>query len=349
MLQTLRDYQRSQQAQFETKDDSVVCSFGQDDAAIAALHTGAVICDRTHWGLLELTGADRLNFLHNQSTNDLKKLQAGQSCDTVILTSTARTLDLVTAYITEESVLLLVSPNRREQLLQWFDRYIFFGDKVEICDRTDTLTPFSLLGPQSVSLLQELGIDCPQVGQHRLSTLGNLSVRVAAGSGLTTSGYTLIVEHDQAAELWQRFVEAGAVPIGTQAWEQLRIVQGRPYPDTELTEDFNPLEAGLWQTISLDKGCYIGQETIARLNTYNGVKQQLWGIELSEAAEVGTTLMNGDQKVGVLTSQVKTLQGWRGLGYIKTKAGGAGLELQVGDATGTVVEVPFLTRAVPSS
>ncbi|MGF1603468.1 MAG: YgfZ/GcvT domain-containing protein [Thermosynechococcaceae cyanobacterium] len=347
MLQTLKDYQRSHQAQFETNGDAVVYSFGQDDDALATLQTGSVVCDLTHWGLLELTGADRLNFLHNQSTNDVRGLQPGQSCDTVILTSTARTLDLVSVYVTEESVLLLVSPNRRERLLQWFDRYIFFGDKVEICDRTDTLTTFSLLGPQSVSLLQKLGVTLPEgADQHRLCTLGTLSVRVATGNGLAIPGYTLMVEHDQAADLWQRLVEAGAVPIGTQAWEQLRILQGRPYPDAELTEDFNPLEAGLWQTISLDKGCYIGQETIARLNTYNGVKQQLWGLKLSGKAEIGTVLMDGDQKVGVLTSQVQTSQGWRGLGYVKTKAGGAGLQLTAQDVTATVVEVPFLTRAV---
>lgn len=60
---------------------------------------------------------------------------------------------------------------------------------------------------------------------------------------------------------------AEAVPLGDRVWEQLRIQQGRPAPDQELTEDYNPLEAGLWQTISFEKGCYIGQETIARLNT----------------------------------------------------------------------------------
>jgi tRNA-modifying protein YgfZ len=350
MLQKLRDYQRSHGAQFEA-DGSVegVSRFGQEDTAIATLQTGALLCDRTHWGLLTLTGTDRLNFLHNQSTNDLKVLQPGQGCDTVIVTSTARTLDLVTAYITEDAVLLLVSPNRRATLLQWFDRYIFFGDQVEIGDRTDTLTTFSLLGPQSADLLKQLGIVVPAaVHQHQLVSMGTLSVRVAGGGGLATPGYTLIVEHEQAADLWQTILAAGAVPMGTQAWEQLRIVQGRPYPDAELTEDYNPLEAGLWHTLSFNTGCYIGQETIARLNTYSGVKQQLWGLRLSGAAEPGTALINRDQKIGVLTSQVQTPEGWWGLGYVKTKAGGAGLQVQVGDVMGTVIEIPFVTRAVQS-
>ncbi|MEO0373458.1 MAG: folate-binding protein [Cyanobacteria bacterium P01_A01_bin.17] len=348
MLQKLRDYQQAGGAQW-VGEPPVAMSFGQDHDAVIAAGSGVAVCDRTHWGLLELTGDDRLNFLHNQSTNDLKALQSGQGCDTVILTSTARTIDLVSAFVTEDSILLLVSPNRREQLLQWFDRYIFFGDKVEVCDRTNTLTTFSLLGSESQTLLERWGLVLPtQLHQHQTFTVEDITLRIAVGSGLSTVGYTLIVPHDQAAELWQMCKQAGAVPMGTQAWEQLRVQQGRPSPDAELTEDYNPLEAGLWHTISLDKGCYIGQETIARLNTYNGVKQQLWGIQLEGSAEPGASLSLEDQKIGILTSQVQTADGYLGLAYIKTKAGGAGLKVQVGDAAGTVVDVPCLTRAVPT-
>ncbi|WP_110986817.1 CAF17-like 4Fe-4S cluster assembly/insertion protein YgfZ [Acaryochloris thomasi] len=349
MLQKLRDSQQTDGAQLEG-EPSMVKSFGQDQEAVIAASSGVAICDRTHWGLLELKGADRLSFLHNQSTNDLKALKVGQGCDTVILTSTARTIDLVSAYVTEDSILLLVSPSRREQLLQWFDRYIFFGDKVECCDLTHTLATFSLLGPESQALLEKWGLALPtELHQHQTVTVEDITLRIAVGSGLSTPGYTLLVSYEQAAELWQMCRQAGAVPMGTQAWEQLRVQQGRPSPDAELTEDYNPLEAGLWHAISLDKGCYIGQETIARLNTYNGVKQQLWGIQLEESAEPGASLLLEDRKVGILTSQVQTADGYLGLGYIKTKAGGAGLKVQIGEATGTVVAVPCLTRAIPTS
>ncbi|HEY9806693.1 MAG TPA: hypothetical protein V6D04_08995, partial [Candidatus Obscuribacterales bacterium] len=134
------------------------------------------------------------------------------------------------------------------------------------------------------------------------------------------------------------------VALGDRVWEQLRIQQGRPVPDHELTEDYNPLEAGLWQTISFNKGCYIGQETIARLDTYKGVKQQLWGIQLDTPVPAGSSITLGDDKVGVLTSSIPLGQQAFGLGYIKTKAGGAGLQVQVGTAQGEVVPVPFLTH-----
>jgi folate-binding protein YgfZ len=128
----------------------------------------------------------------------------------------------------------------------------------------------------------------------------------------------------------------------------LRIRQGRPQADAELTEDYNPLEAGLWHTISYNKGCYIGQETIARLNTYQGVKQQLWGIQLSQTIAPGEPILLEAAKVGVCTSCTVTATGAFALGYLKTKAGGEGLTVQVGDQTGTVMDLPFLTRQIVS-
>jgi hypothetical protein len=115
-------------------------------------------------------------------------------------------------------------------------------------------------------------------------------------------------------------------------------------PERELTEDYNPLEAGLWQTISFSKGCYIGQETIARLNTYKGVKQQLWGVRLGAPVQPGSVVTLEGEKVGKLTSFTETERGLFGLAYIRTKAGGVGLKVQVAEVEGEIVDVPFLTH-----
>lgn len=328
-------------------DSSVPLSFGNDRAAFAAAHDAVALYDRAHWGRLEVSDRDRLVFLHNQSTNQFQNLKPGQGCDTVFVTSTARTIDLVTAYVLDEAVQLLVSPNRRERLMSWLDRYIFFGDQVKLTDVTDQTAAFSLIGPQSEKLLREVGI-APAITQpyasHQPIQIAGQSARLAVGSGLAIAGYTLLVEASQAAEVWQVLHQAGAVPLGEKAWDQLRIEQGRPLPDRELTEDYNPLEAGLWQTISFNKGCYIGQETIARLDTYKGVKQHLWGIRLDGPVEAGTPIRLGEEKVGVLTSVAATETDTFGLGYVRTKAGGAGLAVQIGDRAGTLVDVPFVQR-----
>lgn len=318
-----------------------------DVQAIAASQQAVALYDRSHWGRLRVSGGDRLTFVHNQSTNDLKRLQPGQGCETVILTSTARTIDLVSAYVTDTEVLLLTSPHRRQQLLTWLDRYIFFGDKVELADLSDATVCFSLIGPDSANLLQGLGVThLPQsLDFHCTAEISGISTRIAAGSGLSNQGYTLIAAKDEDAALWETLTAANAIPLREEAWEQLRVLQGRPMPDAELTEDYNPLEAGLWHTVSFNKGCYIGQETIARLNTYNGVKQQLWGLKMTQAEQPGAVLSLEGQKVGVLTSRVETTHGVWGLGYLKTKAGGAGLTLKVGDSEAVITDVPFLSRS----
>lgn len=339
--------QAAQAAQGAVFEQEIPLSFGNDEVALQAAQAGVALCDRSHWGRLQLTGADRLNFLHNQSTNDFKALQPGQGCDTLFVTSTARIIDLATAYVLDAVVLVLVSPQRRTNLYQWLDKYIFFGDKVILRDVTEQTACFSLFGPGSDALLQQLSgqsLAGQRYASHALLTLAQTEVRVAVGSGLATPGYTLFLPIEQAATVWRGLVAAGAVPLGDRPWEALRIQQGRPMPEQELTEDYNAVEACLWQAISLNKGCYIGQETIARLDTYKGVKQQLWGLRLTQRVEPGTLLTVNAEKVGILTSLTEWEGQIVGLGYVRTRAGGAGLTVEAGAAQATLVEVPYLHR-----
>ena len=344
MNQELQNIQTSNGGTFQ---DSIPVSFGNDTQAIEATKQGVAVCDRSHWGLIQISDEDRLRFLHNQSTNNFNILKPGEGCETVFVTPTARTIDLATAYVTEDAVLLLVSPTRCQQLIEWFDRYLFPMDRVAVKDISSEYAIFSLIGPESKNLIAKLsGItssDAPHPS-HQLISLKDVEVRLTVGSGLATEGYTLIVPINNAAKVWQMLTEIGAVPMGDRLWQQLRIQEGRPAPDYELTDDYNPLEAGLWNTISFEKGCYIGQETIARLNTYKGVKQRLLGVRLNGMAELGNVVKVGDEKVGKLTSCTETNDGYFGLVYIRTKAGGAGLKVQVGDVEGELVEVPFLTH-----
>lgn len=348
MIQQLQDTQTETGATFTADAQyTVPVSFGNDSDAIQAASQTVALCDRSHWGRILVSDDDRIRFLHNQSTNDFQKLKPGQGCDTVFVTSTARTIDLATAYVLEDAVLLLVSPNRRQYIIDWLDRYIFFADKVNLQDVTSKTATFSLIGVESAALLENLDASAvigQPYGTHKLVQLKDVEVRVAVGSGLALPGYTLIMPVENAATVWSNIVATGAVPLGDRVWDMLRIQQGRPVPDQELTDDYNPLEAGLLQTISFDKGCYIGQETIARLNTYKGVKQYLRGIRLNAPAQPGSVITVGNEKVGKLTSYTDTADGYFGLGYIRSKAGGVGLKVQVGESEGEIVDVPFLTH-----
>ncbi|AKG22768.1 CAF17-like 4Fe-4S cluster assembly/insertion protein YgfZ [Calothrix sp. 336/3] len=315
-------------------------------SAIESIEQGVAVCDRTHWGRIKVSDGDRLRFLHNQSTNDFQQLQPGSGCDTVFVTSTARTIDLATAYVTDDAVILLVSPHRRQFLLEWLDKYIFFADKVQLSDLTQTTATISLIGSQSDAIVEKLGASA-LIGKPYGSHLQIGEILFAVGSGLASPGYTLILPIAEKANIWEKIQELGAIAISEEDWEMLRILQGRPIPDQELTDDYNPLEVGLWQTISFNKGCYIGQETIARLNTYKGVKQYLWGIRLSAATEPGTNITLGEEKIGTITSYTATPTGHFALAYIRSKVGGVGLQIQAGEATGEVIAVPFVSHEYP--
>jgi tRNA-modifying protein YgfZ len=315
--------------------------------ALRSTISGVALYDASHWGRIEVSDADRLTFLHNQSTNNLKIRQSGEGCDTVFLSSTARTIDLATAYILDDLVLLTVSPDAAPGLIKVLDRYIFFADKVKLKDVSAETAMFQLIGPESDALVEKLGATAligKAYGCHQTVTIGDTAVRIAIGNSLSREGYTLIVNAEMAAQLKETIVTHGAVSLVQSDWDELRIRQGRPIPGHELTDEFNPLEAGLWHTISFDKGCYIGQETIARLDSRNAVKQQLWGFQLDQSVETGTAVMVDETKVGQVTSILPSDGGFIGLAYVKTKAGGAGLAVTIGDRSAQLQDLPYLTR-----
>jgi tRNA-modifying protein YgfZ len=319
-------------------------------SAIRAAKSGVAIYDSSDWGKILVGDRDRLRFLHNQSTADFEKLKPGEFCDTVFVTSTARTIDLATGLVLADEVLLIVSPNRQKYLFDWLDRYIFFADRVKLTNATERLASFTLLGTESDRILTELG--CTNLIElaersHQLINIAGIEVRIVAGTELGLPGYRLICDRDLGTSLHQKIIDLGVMAIDETVWEYLRIQQGRPKPDAELTEDYNPLEVGLWQTISFTKGCYIGQETIARLNTYKGVKQYLWGIKLAAPVAIGTPLTIDGDKVGVLTSCSETNSEILGLGYVRAKAGGVGLKVMVGTTEGEVTDLPFVRHEYP--
>ncbi len=328
---------------------SAVMSFGTDAQISEALATGCVVGDRSHWGLLKFTGDDRQRYLHNQSTNQIQQLQPGQSCDTVLVNSTARTIDLATVHIFQDELWLAVSPSKTEFLMEWFDRFLFPMDKVEISNITGQFNVLTLYGAEAKNILSKLTETplqtFPEKG-HQAIAINDVEVVCATGTDLGFDGFTLFIPTENAVDIWQKITELGAIPMGETAWEKQRIHQGRPAPDQELTDDYNPLEAGLWHCVSFDKGCYIGQETIARLNTYKGVKQRLLGLKLSEVVAPGTKLTIDGDRAGVVTSVDPDEK--FALGYVRTKSGDVGSTVTAeGDITAEVVALPYISHEYP--
>ena len=153
------------------------------------------------------------------------------------------------------------------------------------------------------------------------------------------SGKYLVKEN--ASEYWENLLEQGAVPVGREAWNIRRIELGIPRYGFELTESANPLEAGLFDSISLSKGCYIGQEVIARMDTYDKVSRQLRRLHFSgEVDDSSKPVLSSDgKKVGIVTSSVYSIELGKhiGLGYIKNKYAELGNELLISESKETAI------------
>ncbi|KAK4378671.1 hypothetical protein RND71_000533 [Anisodus tanguticus] len=314
-----------------------------------------LVVDLSHYGRIRVSGEDRVQFLHNQSTANFEILHEGQGCDTVFVTPTARTIDIAHAWIMKTAITLVVSPVTRERITDMLKKYIFFADKVEIQDITEKTSLFVLVGPTSNQIMEALSladIVGQPYGSHKHYTVNGMPITVGVGNIISEEGYSLLMSPASAESVWKALLGHGAIPMGSNAWETSRILQGRPAPGKELTDEFNVLEANLWNAVSLNKGCYKGQETISRLVTCDGIKQRLWGICVSLPVEPGSTISVDGKKVGKVTSFTTGKQAFQplGLGYIKRKAASEGDTVVIGDdVEGTVVEVPFIARQIPPS
>ncbi|KAK8364316.1 hypothetical protein E1A91_A03G212400v1 [Gossypium mustelinum] len=337
----------------KVSEEGIIETFENDDEALDAFDNVVVVMDLSHFGRLRVSGDDRIQFLHNQTTANFECLSEGQGCETVFVTPTARTIDIAYAWIMKKAVLLVLSPETCGNITEMLNKYIFFADKVEIQDITKQTCLFALSGPKSSEVMANLNLG-DLVGQpygtNRHYNVNGMPVTVGVGNIISDEGFSLLMSPAAADSVWKTLLSQGAIPLGSNAWEKLRITQGRPAPGKELTNDFNVLEAGLWNSISLNKGCYKGQETISRLITYDGVKQRLWGIHLSAPAEPGSPITVNGKKVGKLTSYTTGRKECDhfALGYIKRKAASDGDTVIVGEKIiGTVVDVPFLSRQSP--
>ncbi|KAF9610232.1 hypothetical protein IFM89_021425 [Coptis chinensis] len=336
----------------KVSEEGVVETFGNDDEAIHAAYEGVAVVDLTHFGRIRVTGEDRIQFLHNQTTANFEGLSEGQGCDTVFVTPTARTIDIAHAWVMKSAITLVVSPITCRSITEMLTKYIFFADKVEIQDITKQTCFFTLIGPKSNQVMDELNLG-DLVGQpygtHQHYSVSGTPITIGVGSVIAEDGFSLLLSPAAAGSVWKTLLSLGAVPMGANAWERFRIFQGRPAPDRELSDEFNVLEAGLWNAVSLNKGCYKGQETISRLITYDGVKLKLYGIYLPAPAEPGIPITIDGKKVGKLTSCAvgREANEHFGLGYIKRRTASNGDKVLVGDIVGTLVEVPYLVRQTP--
>lgn len=261
-------------------------TFGNDEAALEALSSGLVVFDRTHASRLRVSGPHTLRFLHALCTCDVASLRPGTGAQGALLTPTGRVVDAFTVIALDAGCLLLLSPGAGPQVAAALQHHLFPADDVAVSDVTHATACFALMGATVGDVLQRMsappGLADQAPGTHCMVAFQGQPVILVADCGLASAGVTLIADESVAGALWAALTGVcKAVPAGTAAWERLRVAEGVPARGAELTGETNALEAGLRHCVSATKGCYLGQEVMARLTAREGPKQSLWGVRLA--------------------------------------------------------------------
>ena len=293
--------------------------------------------DRSYVGRLKITGFDGIDLIDRLSTNKVRDLTDGQGMYTVLTSNKGRILDLLFVLKFENHLSLLTGYNNQSEVINWINYYTFTED-VAIVDETKDTVLFTLVGPHAINLLNgcvSQRITLLREYESTFADIDGTDVLICRTDSINAESYDIIAPLAQSKQIWNRLAtrisELKLKSMSMETLEILRIEQGMPMYGKELTDEFNPLEANLKKFISFNKGCYVGQEVITRLDTYNKVQKNLVGLSgmNSEPPDEGAFIFSDDKKVGQITSAIKSAQAhkWIGLGYVRKQYSESGTSL----------------------
>ena len=336
-----------------------VASYGNVPREHATLRATAAIIDLSFRSRLCLTGADRARFLHGQVTNEVRALRTGEGSYAALITAKGRMQSDLNIYSLREELLLDFEPGLTAAVSERLEKYII-ADDVQIVDVAPHYGLLSVQGTRAAAIMEELGLTAAlpvkafSFVKITEATLGELYLMNRARVG--TSGFDLFVPTAALGVIAEKLSAAAksvdTVFCGWEAFEIARIEAGIPRFGADMDETNIPLETGLEnESISFNKGCYIGQEVISRIRTYSEVAKALRGLRLDNDWKSlpvkGDKLFQGEKEVGYITSAVfsPTLNSNIALGYVRKEVNQIGNELTIrtGEREGQarIAELPF--------
>ena len=300
------------------------------------LRTGCGLVDRSERGKLALTGPEAKPFLQGQVTNDVDGLAPGEGCYAAFLTHKGKMLgDLRILNVGPPTPELWLDTEREtlQPLFTMIHRYKLGAD-VELHKRTLQQGLLSLIGPRAREVAGADDLPAAEHANARAEVDGIPVLLIA-----TDVGVDVVTDAERTQDLADVLRARGARDVGDDAAEALRVERGRPRFGRDMDESTIPQEAGLNErAVSFTKGCYVGQETVARLHYRGKPNRHLRGLELSGPAQTGAELRLGDKVVG----RLGTVAGGRALAIVRREAEpGATVSVGDGEATARVVELPF--------
>lgn len=337
--------------------DGIPLHFGDLKAEYLAALNQAVVFDRSHQARVEVAGDDRFEIINRISTNNILNMRPGEGRATLFTNPTGRILDRAIALNWRaDSLLLAGGPGRAPALSNYLNKQIFFNDKARTSDLTSGTHQFDLHGPLATQIIHALVPEASDLApmDGLLADISGANVfTVHLRPAFTGACWTLIMTQENAAFVWQSLMEAGVShglkPSGGLIYNVLRIRAGVPGAGRELTADYIPLELGLWDEVSFNKGCYTGQEIIARMDSREQLARTIVRLGLSALVEAPADLFHEGKRAGMMTSSVQAPDGeCFAIGVIKTALIRPGTRLTLGDNAAATVEVMELLGTQPT-
>ena len=346
----------------EISGRSVVLAYGSVAAEYEALHTRAALFDRSHRGRLQVFGERAAEMVAGLVTNDVSGLAPGQGCYAAALTAKGKIIADVRIFVEEGSVLTDAPPRAAEAWATMVKKYVN-PRLAPHADVTATLRDIGIFGVTARHVMSAItGVPSPALSAlapyaHVTVDLDGVRAIVASVPELGVEGFELILPAEAFPAMWQRAMDAGATPAGLEAWEIARVEAGRPEWGIEMDDSTIPQEANFDElhAISYTKGCYVGQETVARVHFRGHVNRHLRGVrtEGTEPVPRGATLHDDTgAQVGDVRSAVRSpMLGGIGLAMIRREVEpGASLIArwsEAGAAEGSVAERKVDVVALP--
>jgi len=265
-----------------------------------ALRGGAAWLDLSSRGRIEVRGRDRTRLLHNITSNEVKKLQAGQGCYAFLLSPQGRIQADLLLFRFPDRFLIETEPELREKVPALIRRYIV-ADQVELEDFTGRTAEISVEGPEAAAMLAALGAPAPEA-PYSHAAWGEMTV---ADGGVTGQpGRRVFGAVDDVTELIHELESAGARRAGAGDARAVRIENGKPRYGEDITDTCLPQETRQLHAVSFTKGCYIGQEIVERIRTRGHVNRTLQSVELPgpEPAAPGSVIEVGGKAAEVTSS-----------------------------------------------
>ena len=279
---------------------------------LAELNLNVRIYTPSKYKFIAVKGKDSIDLLDRLTTNDLKSLKSMEHAYSLLVSPKGRMIEMLSVLNLEGQIILGCSADSLNKVLEWIDFYTF-GEEVEIIlDQKDYQSKIMIMGENSISFINFIfGIDMSlSEGKSMFIALnkqryGRIKLLIVNKNYFDFGHYEIYASRedvDYVLKLFKqnrrnfKFVDY----LNDDKFNNYRIVNNLAGYPTEINENYNPLEAGLKKYINFSKGCYIGQEVIARLDTYSKVKNRL--VLIKSDTEVDSELINKDKHIGNITS-----------------------------------------------